>query len=290
MDWDQLVAQSADNFNAFLRRHAGSVGLERMEAAGFLQYFRDMVEDNQPFDFDVETMDAEVARYSPIITVPVPEFVAHLFEHWDEWRREEGRGVLLVLPTKPNFTHGSEWWRRDPNDGRKILERAAPTRWTLTDVPRPKWELMALHNGQQGYGGEDAAHNWDMSHGFFSDPRLGYYRYGLDNVEVEINGELCPDFSRLEGMDGYPWNCWNHEVALQRLTIRMRCKGIYTCASDQYPEDGEWSKPIRIGRAYRWDQVPSVFNTIHPDAAHGRNFSARLAHRTMIIPDVFVGE
>jgi len=261
LDWDQLVARSRTALEEFEAKHRDSVGFQRLDEQGQFQYFRDMVADDQPFDFDAESLEAEIARVTPVIGVPVPRFVAHLFTHWDAYRREElGRGVLLVLPVDPNFTHGEEWWKRDPEDWRNVVERREPKAFDLSSIP-------------QGEG-------WSNSHGYWSDSRTVEYHYGADNFECEVNGEIRYMFE--EGFDGYPWNILACTVPLAPVIVRMRALGIHTSMSDQYPEDGEWSKEVRIDRAYHWSQVAGVFNTIFPSAAYGRNFSAPLGHVTDI--------
>jgi len=265
-EWDELVAASKTMVQDFVDRHEGSVGYRRLMEQGFDWEVNRVLVDGEPIDPSMpEQWGQEVVRLTPAIEVPVPRFVAHLFQ-WDDWKRDEGIGLLLILPVDPNFTHGEEWWKRDPEDWRNVLEKREPDAFNLYSVPQ--WD------------------GWSNSHGYWSDPKTVEYHYGPDHYEVEINGQVIPEFGRLESYSNWPWNCIGHDVAFQPTNVRMRAKGIYDCMSDQFPQDGEWSEPVVITHAYRMDQIPAVFDTVFPDAADGRNFSARLDHVTTITPDL----
>jgi len=281
--WQELAAVSKKALEEFLGEYEGkgNVGFERLKTLGEIDYFRQMAADGEPFDFHPDDLKAEIARLTPVVEVPVPEFVAHVFEHWDEWRKDNGEGVLMILPVNPNFTHGERWVSHDPNDPRVIVESRAPEAFNLNTVPRYDYQWDPE---RQLYHVSGADRPWRMSDGYWSDKRLPHYQYGHENYEVEVNGEIRHMVE--EGFDGYPWNVVACTIPMQSVTVRMRAKGIHTCMSDQYPEDGEWSERMRITHAYSFVQVPLVFNTVFPDAAYGRNFSARLDHVTTITPDL----
>jgi len=269
--WEELATESKAAFEGWLARHEGSIAFKRLNRDGMLEYFRQMVADGQPFDFNAEDMDREISLLTTVFEPPRPRFVAHIFEHWEEWKRHDEVGLLLVLPVAPNFTHGHEWWKRNPENWSEVLDRQPGARWTL-------WDKQAAE-----YDPEHPAHGYSLSHGFFCDipgQHLGW-QYHTDKMELRVNGLLINPMSANPSSSD-PWNCLAFDVPFEKSVVQMRCRGIFTTASGMYPEDGEWSEAVHITGAYRIDQIPSVFNTVNPNPQYGKNFSARLDHVTDI--------
>jgi len=287
-EWEQMVAASRARADALVVKHGGSVAYQRLVESG-MGYEIERARHEPTHPEWARDMEAELARLTPRIQVPVPTFDAYLFDRRTDpdWQLEdairaeydeplqEPRGFLLILPRSPNFTHGERWTRRDPDDWRNVLETRKPEAFTLNSVPNVHEERVVDPKTGRTHVKVSGV-EWTMSDGYYSDPRTVYQHYGRDNLEIEINGLPMPEFGRLESWSTWPWNVIGHDLPLEPVTVRMRCVGIFDSMSDQFPVDGEWSRPVRIERAYRLDRIPEVFDTIYPDAQHGRNFSARL--------------
>jgi len=275
--WEQAAAESKEAFESWVKRNEQSVAYHRLNRDGFMEYFKQMVRDGQPFDFWPEEMDRELAALAPAFTPPVPSFVAHMFEHWDDWKREEeGLGLLLVLPVYPNFTHGHEWWKWDEQGVGEPVDRQPGDKWTL-------WDKQAAQ-----YNPDHPAHGYVLSHGSFCNiegQHLGWQYASDQNMRLEVNGELLESYDMNPSTED-PWNCLAYDVPFASCAVRMQCRQMFTTGSGMFPEDGEWSLVTRITGAYRLDQIPSVFNTVNSDPQYGKNFSARLDHVTNISPPI----